>query len=151
MKLVPWLAAALVLGGAAFAISQQAACTDAQAHLYSARFFDSAGQCLEPYQAIDVIDGPGGAATCAPICLANKTETFVSQGCPPFPFGYDTSAELQETPACKTALALLACDLTCGSDAGCALPGGDAGSDAPVEAANDAPSSGDAGSDASGD
>ena len=86
----------LVLGLAAIA-----ACEGADSYVYTARRYDAAGACLEPYAPVEVVDGPGVAATCPETCLTVGEEVFVTNMCPPLPA---IATELQaDAEACVAA------------------------------------------------
>lgn len=104
-----------------------AGCDTSSAHVFVARYLEPDAGCLDPYAAIDVIDGTGSGSGCAPRCLAGTQSVFVSTDCPPFPIGYDVSDEAQTSPTCQAALAALRCNVTCGRDAAtCAVQDGGA-------------------------
>lgn len=101
-----------------------AACEGAESYIFTARRYDAAGACLEPYAAVEVVDGPGAAATCPETCLTVGTDVFVTTMCPPIPA---IATELQaDAAACVAARAVSGS--TCGAEADSADP--DAGASA---------------------
>jgi hypothetical protein len=61
------------------------ACEKADAYVYSARRYDSARVCLEPYHPVEVVEGPGAAATCPETCIGVGDDVFLTTMCPPLP------------------------------------------------------------------
>lgn len=109
------LTLALVAVGAAIA-----ACEGADSYVFTARRFDPTGACLDPYSPVEVVDGPGAAATCPETCLTVGTEVFVTTMCPPIPA---VATELEaDAAACIAARAVSGS--TCGAE-----PEGDASAD----------------------
>jgi len=120
-------------------------------YVYRGRRFN--GKCLEPTRALDVIEIEVQPALCAPVCLTQNDydggrSVYVSNVCPPYPPGFDTSGQ---DPLCLPAL-IAADDVdSClpdggaDADAGPALP--DA-SDAGPDADDASPDASDAGADA---
>ncbi len=109
--------------------------SDEGTHVYLARFYLEARDCLGTPSSIDVISGeePG---TCAPICLRQiradgGRAIYASTTCPPYP-GPDFD-KTGSDPACPAAIAALARGDTCLSDGGSTKPqprpAMDAGSD----------------------
>ena len=91
-----------------------AACVSADSYVYTAQRFDPAGACLEPYRAVEVVEGPGVAATCEASCLTVGGDVFVTTMCPPLP---TVATELaSDDAACMAALAAL--KTTCGEEPG---------------------------------
>ena len=89
-----------------------AACEGADSYIYTARRHDPARGCLEPYAAVEVVDGPGVAATCPETCLTVGSDVFVTTMCPPLPA---IATELQnDDEACVAARRASA--VTCGED-----------------------------------
>lgn len=92
-----------------------AACDAADVYIYTARKVEAT--CLDPYEAIDQIDGDGAKATCAPTCFTLDDDTYVSTVCPPLPAN---AVPIPATdPACIAASRWL--DAACGDDAGAAV------------------------------
>ena len=111
------------------ALAAIAACEGADSYVYTARRYDPAGACLEPYAPVEVVDGPGVAATCPETCLTVGAEVFVTNMCPPLP---DIATELQaDAAACIAARGVSGS--TCGEE-----PEGDAGADPDSGATGDA-------------
>ncbi len=118
----------LVLTSALFA-----ACGGAESYVYTARRYDPAGACLEPYAPVEVVDGTGAAATCPETCLTVGSDVFVTTMCPPIPA---IATEL-EANADACALARAASASSCGQkpDGSAPLDGSsseDAGRPAPL-------------------
>ncbi len=137
--------AALALATAAVAAAAGIACESPESYVFSARRFDEAGQCLEPYVPIEVVAGPGASARCALRCLSVGTETYVSALCPPLP---TNATELPtDDEACKAALAVA--EVTCGDgDSGPDTDAPDAGADATKDGTTEQPDTGTPGDDA---
>jgi hypothetical protein len=106
------------------------ACETADSYVYTARRYDPIGACLEPYKAVEVVDGPGAAATCPESCLVVGTEVFVTTMCPPLP----TIATELEADAADCIAARAVASMTCGED-------GDVAAEEDTGSANDASSS----------
>lgn len=124
-----------------------AACEEAESYVYTAQRFDAVADCLEPYSPVEVVSGPGAAATCEPACLMVGKDVFVSTMCPPLPA---IATELEpDDEACVAALSVLGrtCGVEPSADGGAdgspdddAAPGEDAGAVPNVpDAAPDAP------------
>lgn len=110
-----------ITAGAAVAI----ACVDTESYVYSAQKYDSANDCVQAYQSIEVIDGKGAKSTCPKTCLDVNGELFVSTMCPPLP-AIATAVPL-DASACKAALEAASCDEPeDGGDDGGEEEGGDA-------------------------
>lgn len=118
----------LVVACAACAIActmHATACSsDEGTHVYQARFYLEARDCLGTPSSIDVISGeePG---FCEPICLRQiradgGRAIYASTVCPPYPGpDFDKSGS---DPACPAALAALARGDTCLTDGGSTRP-----------------------------
>lgn len=107
------------------------ACEGSPTHVYSARKFVRARQCLEVPTGIDVVDGRDPGASCALKCLVtppgrdpDARELYVSTGCPPYPPLFDTTGLVD---GCEEALAAAERDDRCLSDGGSSHPREDAG------------------------
>jgi len=97
----------------ALALVTIAACEGAESYVYTAQRYDPAGACLEPYAPVEVVEGPGVAATCPETCLTVGTEVYVTTMCPPLPA---VAAELAaDAEACIAARAVSG--VTCGEEA----------------------------------
>jgi len=97
-----------------------AACDGATSHVYGGDKLDTKG-CLDPYSAIDVIDGPSTGQSCAPVCIVDPSGpfTYASTDCAPYPVGFDQSGT---AASCATALAALARKDFCLVDGGSSNP-----------------------------
>lgn len=94
------------------ALGTIAACEGAESYVYTARRYDPAGACLEPYAPVEVVDGPPVAATCPETCLTVGTDVFVTTMCPPLPA---VATELEaDAEACVAARAVSGS--TCGEE-----------------------------------
>mgnify|MGYP001237919890 CR=1 FL=1 len=133
-------ACAIALGLAA------AACEDPGVHVFSAQLYDTTGQCVAPSStALDVIGGAATGDNCAPACLVESSQVYVSTVCPPYPGGYSVEAADAATDAsdpCTAALAAFAAGTACGAgDDGGSESGGSEGGGAdggsPEDAATD--------------
>lgn len=111
--------------GAIACIMHATACSsDEGTHVYQARFYLEARDCLGTPSSIDVISGeePG---FCEPICLRQiradgGRAIYASTVCPPYPGpDFDKSGG---DPACPAALAALARGDTCLTDGGSTRP-----------------------------
>jgi hypothetical protein len=118
--------AVLFVGGVA------AACHDPDVYVYTARRYDPAQKCLDPYTAIDQMNGTSVSSKCLPNCFELKNDVYTSHVCPPLPL--EAVPLDAEAPECKAAIAAYA--HTCGADAGDA-GGGDDDDDASVLDAGD--------------
>jgi hypothetical protein len=137
-------AAVLAVGLAAIAcILHVSACKDDGTHVYVARLYVEARDCLGTGSSVDVISGdePGD---CAPICLLQKRAEggkaiYAATMCAPYPAGveFDTAGT---DPACPKALEALSRGDTCLSDGGTTHPAPEAGTDARADATADAAS-----------
>ena len=76
---------ALVAAAALGAIAATGACEETASYVYTARRYDPDAACLEPYRPVEVVDGPGAAATCRASCIAVGEDVFVTAMCPPLP------------------------------------------------------------------
>jgi hypothetical protein len=120
------------------------ACEDPGVHVFSAQVYDTAGQCVDPSStALDVINGKATGDNCAPACLVQSTQVYVSTQCGPYPQGYTVEAADAATDAadpCTAALAAFTAGTTCGAgDDGGGDGAADSGTDdaAPPEAGAD--------------
>jgi hypothetical protein len=114
------LRTAALLGAALAAAA--AACIDPDASfVYTARPYDRAGMCLEPYVELELIPGAGGGDACTSpeagpagpgvACLVSSSGAlYVSTVCPPYPPDYDASGK---DPACPAAIAALMNGVSC--------------------------------------
>jgi hypothetical protein len=112
--------ALIALPAVLFALAS--ACGDSS-HIYEARPFVEAGDCLGGNASVDVVDGdrPGN---CVPACLVQTQADggkviYVSRMCGPYPYGLDRSGT---DPTCPAALAALARNATCLADGGSSAP-----------------------------
>ena len=121
------LGAGLAIAATAIAciIHLSACSSDDGTHVFQARFYLEARDCLGTPSTIDVISGDESGASCAPICLRQiRAEVgraiYATTSCPPYPGpDFDRSGA---DPACPAALAALARGDTCFSDGGSAKP-----------------------------
>jgi hypothetical protein len=94
------------------AVAAAAACDAADSYVYTARRYDADAACLHPYHAVEVVEGPGAAATCPETCLTVGNEVFVTTMCPPLP----TIATELEANAEACIAARRASSRTCGAE-----------------------------------
>jgi hypothetical protein len=106
---------------------------DGDSHIYSARPFDSAHDCLAIGVAIDVISGGTSSFGCAPECLVYNAPDaaqaiYVSDQCGPYPQGAsvtESQADVGDaSDPCGPAIAAYL-----GDGGVCSDDGGDAGAD----------------------
>ena len=91
-----------------------AACTNADVYIYTARKYEAASACLDPYAPVDQINGAGENSNCPPACFTLDDATYVSTVCPPLPAN---AVQLPgNAPACIAAARLL--DASCGDEGG---------------------------------
>lgn len=166
---VSGLLGALALGAVAVAVlgSAGVACDNQKGtFVYRGRKYDPEKKCLDDLRALDVIEVEMQPALCAPVCLVQKDydggdAVYVSDVCPPYPPGFDTSGS---HPLCAPALLAFdtrgGClpeppDASADADAAPADASSDTGTDADVPDGSDAgtdadaPDANDAASDAS--
>jgi len=119
-----WFAPALGVFAVMFAFGA-ASCNDAKTHVFSARAYEQANDCLDDYAAIEVVQGEVGSARCAPACLVGAGTYYVSTMCPPFPASLTAhDPDAAPDPVCIAALAANAAGKSCSAPAD---GGGDAG------------------------
>jgi hypothetical protein len=70
----------LVLGGLG-----AVACDQTAPSVYTARFYDPVGKCLEDYTSIGLVDNGKLSALCPPTCLLVGADLYVSTVCGPYP------------------------------------------------------------------
>lgn len=101
-----------------------AACGDTT-HVYSGRLYVERRDCLGTTSSIEVAEGDLPEGLCAPTCLVQRTSpdggapVYVSNMCPPYPYGFDTDGR---DPRCTAALAAFARGDTCLLDGGSSAP-----------------------------
>jgi hypothetical protein len=98
-----------------------AACENPNVHIFSGQPFEAQGQCLEAPTALDVIGGAGATLTCAPACLTQSAQVYVSTQCPPYPpqFAVETANSVGDaSDPCAAALSAYAAGVMCGDDGG---------------------------------
>ncbi len=71
--------------GAALLGGGVTSCLTTQSYVYSAQKYDPAGDCLESYAAVEVVNGTGTSSACPAACLTVGADLFVSTMCPPLP------------------------------------------------------------------
>ncbi len=128
------------------------ACKGDTTHIFSARRFDPARACLDPYTAVDVVSGDDTGGSCALVCIFGASEYYVTRQCAPYPplFGVSSSDAGGIDPVCASAFAAYARGDTCNGDAGVIHGDGGVANDAgdasdasdasDANGANDAPS-----------
>ena len=131
-----------------------ASCEDVRSYVYTAMAYDPVNACVNAYAPVEVVQGEGASATCAPICLTVGSTLYVSTMCPPLPD--IATAVPDDAAACQQALDAEAQEASCGGgsgdDGGCEAGddgGGEAGDDGGGEAGDDGGD--DASADAPGD
>ena len=67
------------------AVAIAASCIATDSYVYTAQKYDPANDCVTAYKAIEVVNGSGASATCAPACLTVGEDLYVSTLCPPLP------------------------------------------------------------------
>ncbi|MBX3209818.1 MAG: hypothetical protein KF764_32600 [Labilithrix sp.] len=127
------------LGALTLALVAAAACEGAGSYVFTAQRFDASAACLEPYRAVEVVEGPGVAATCPASCLTVGAEVFVTTMCPPLPTIATELAEGDE--ACVAARAALG--TTCGEEPATATDGSAPDGSAPSDLDANAEDAGD--------
>jgi hypothetical protein len=107
------------LGAIAFA----PACDEPRSHIFIGRVYDPLHGCVDPSEAIDVVDGTGpDPGPCPVVCIIDQEGDVAITGmCPPYP-GEDT-VEQQGVDGgldsvCTLAMAIYNCNVTCDADAG---------------------------------
>jgi hypothetical protein len=111
-----YLSLASVTGGLLLA-----ACDEPNAHIFTGQQFEAQGQCLEPPTALDVVSGAGATLTCAPTCLTQSSQVYVSTQCPPYPpqFTVETQSSVGgASDPCAAALSAFAAGAMCDDDGG---------------------------------
>jgi hypothetical protein len=109
-------------------------CLTTQSYVYFAQRYDPTGDCVEAYEAIEVVNGSGASSTCPAACLTVGADLYVSTVCPPLP-AIATEVEA-DAGDCILALAAAKSGGTCDAPA----DGGDGdegGADAEVEAGDE--------------
>lgn len=127
------------LGAGVVAVVSLMAC-DVPFYVYSARRWNAADACVEPYVPIDRVSGEGADSSCPAVCLSVGAALYVSTVCPPLP---PSATEVPATdPTCRAALDAMNRNRVCGAPAEGGTDGeADAGEDAmdaPGEAQTDA-------------
>ena len=120
-----------------------AACEEQDHYVYTAQTYDPSAGCLEPYRAVEVVQGSEVSAACEPICMTVDGKVLVSSVCPPLPALAQELAT--DSPECLAARDASRLEASCGasvasdtsSDASTDSPPQDATLDAPSEAAQD--------------
>lgn len=103
-----------VLAACAVALAPMVAC-EVPFYVYSARPWNAADACVEPYVPLDRVDGEGAGSSCPAVCLSVGRQLYVSTVCPPLP---PSATEVAATdPACRAALDALNRDRVCGGPA----------------------------------
>lgn len=97
----------------ALALAAAAACGDDGVYVYTARKYDPAAGCLEPYAPVDTITGEKVSSKCLPYCFALDGVTYVTDVCPPLPA--NATAVAGSDPTCIAAYEQL--DASCGAAA----------------------------------
>ncbi|HEY8077983.1 MAG TPA: hypothetical protein VIF62_27845, partial [Labilithrix sp.] len=62
-----------------------ASCEDVRSYVYNAQQYDATNGCLNDYSAVEVVEGSGSNAYCAPTCFSVGATVYVSTQCPPLP------------------------------------------------------------------
>jgi hypothetical protein len=133
----------VTLGLAMLALAASS-CTSVRSHIFIARPFESARDCVDPSEGIDVVDGPQPAGGCNPVCVLvagdGGTGYYVSGMCPPYPLG-DTvqTPDAGLDPTCTAALAAYLRNDTCNPDGGSTNPPEAGPADSGPTEAGDAP------------
>lgn len=83
-------------------------CDEPGPRVYTAMPFDSAAQCLGPYEPLGLVDAEELPANCQPVCLLREDTLYVSEVCPPYPAQATLLA--QDAPDCVAALASFGMD-----------------------------------------
>jgi len=120
-----------------------AACEEQDHYVYTARTYDPNAGCLEPYRAVEVVQGSEVSATCDPICMTVDGKVLVSSICPPLPAVAQELAT--DSPECLAARDASRLEASCGAsvasdanaDASTDSPAQDATLDAPADADHD--------------
>jgi hypothetical protein len=97
-------------------------------YVYSARPWNAADACVEPYVPVDRVDGEGAGSSCPAVCLSVGRQLYVSTVCPPLP---PSATEVAATdPSCRAALDALNRNRVCGGAEEGGVDGAAAGEDA---------------------
>ena len=122
----------LLLGSASALVAAIVSCDDDSRYVYTARRFDEANGCLEPYRPIERVEGEGVSVRCPEACLLVSGAMHLSPVCPPFPA--NAEAVPAEDPGCQAALDASRMEASCGAgdeeeegDGGEEEDGGDGG------------------------
>lgn len=107
------------------ALALLAAACGGGAHVFAGQRYVDARDCVEPGSALDVLPGAPAPNDCAPRCLVQEGQVYVSSTCPPYPRGVDAT---EGHPACAAAVAAFRRRDTC-LDGGGSLRPRDAGAD----------------------
>lgn len=103
----------LLFGSASAIVSAIVSCDDDSRYVYTARRFDEANGCLEPYRPIERVEGEGVSVRCPEACLLVSGAIHVSPVCPPFPVNAEPVPA--EDPACQAALDASRMEASCGA------------------------------------
>ena len=107
------------------AVAFAASCITTDSYLYTAQKYDPTNDCVNAYKAIEVVNGSGASATCAPACLTVGEDLYVSTLCPPLPA--IATAVAADAGTCIAALAAAATGGTCDAPAPTDAAGGGEG------------------------
>lgn len=134
----------LGVAGLGIAMAIAWACGSQSSHVFIARPYEIARDCVDPSAGVDVVDGPPSTASCAPVCVIDTMHNYLVTGsCPPYPYGDAIQAmDAAVDPTCMLALAAYVRNDTCYPDGGSSNPigadggeieagGNDTGTDAP--------------------
>lgn len=61
------------------------ACDDTVPSVYTARAYEPAGNCLDDYSSVGLVDNARLSALCPPTCLQVGADLYVSTVCGPYP------------------------------------------------------------------
>jgi hypothetical protein len=144
---------ALLVVAVLLLVAAAASCEDQRSYVYSAQKFEADKGCLDTYTTVEVVQGAGANATCAPTCMSVGDSVFVSTMCPPLP-AVATALPTDASP-CLEALDAEVQEASCanagsgddgggeaGDDGGDDGGGDDGGGDASEDAPADAPADG---------
>jgi hypothetical protein len=110
-----------------------AGCGDPGSHIFAGGLFEPSRGCIDPPTAIDVVGGKDTGAGCMALCIVGSAAAdaaapvYVSSTCPPYPHGFELSADGGASGVCAAALAAYARNDRCLEDGGSSAPTPDSG------------------------
>ena len=83
-------------------------CDESGPRVFTAQHYRADLGCLETYAPLGLVEAGPVGALCAPVCLVQDEELYVSTVCPPYPA--EASPAEPESAGCAAALAAGPCD-----------------------------------------